>query len=192
MSHLFAKKHILFILIALAISTNEVSAQTAGAQFTNSVEFQNDTVTHYFVLRPTATKKEPARVQRLKTEVGIIQTALELSSVYAKPILSQPNSSSTVDQASVTEASSVPFIIKPASKGNWDGSRFIHQGSNYLFIKNTDITNGSIVTLSIDDPNAPPITILLKAVRIAPGQGFFVEFSVDYPNALGTLYYTVQ
>jgi len=190
MPKFYTKKHILFVLIVLALGTNRLSAQSAGAQYTNSIEFQNDTVTHYFVLHSTPAKKE--QQIRAPRQAGIIQTALELSSVCAKPVFSQPNSSSTVDQASATEASSVPFIIKPASKGNWDGSRFIHQGSNFMFIKYSDITTSSIVTLSIDDPNAPPITILLKAVRIAPGQGFFVEFSVDYPNTLGTLYYTVQ
>jgi hypothetical protein len=192
MSKFHAKKHILFVLIALAASTTRLSAQSAGAQYTNSIEYQNDTVTHYFVLHSTPAKKEPVRVPRLKSEVAMIQTALDLSSVYAKPVLSGSNSSSTADQGSAVEASSVPFIIKPFEKGNWDGSKFIHQGSNFMFIQSADITVGSIVTLSVDDPNAPQITILLKAVRIAPGQGFFVEFSVDYPNALGTLYYSVQ
>jgi len=81
--------------------------------------------------------------------------------------------------------------LSGAGTGKYSGVVSIPKSAPSIDIPYSAITIGSVVMISITDPDASDFTVIPTVTNILPGTGFTVTFTAPYPNADGSLHYAV-
>jgi hypothetical protein len=81
--------------------------------------------------------------------------------------------------------------LRGAGSGKYSDVIAIPISASSMDIAYSGITAGSIVVVSIRDPNSAEFTVIVSVTSITPGVGFTVTFTAPYPNPEGSLNYAV-